>query len=131
MAQRRRVKLSANQRMDMWGRWKAGQSLHEIGRAFGKSHVVVHFLLTRHGGIAPAASALAAHAYTGGARGYLPRDRWRIVDSSNRQGSPTSGVDGEPGGGHGGRPLYRSNHADQQSWESALRPRTWDFAFLQ
>ena len=65
MAQRRRVKLSANQRMDMWGRWKAGQSLHEIGRAFGKSHVVVHFLLTRHGGIAPTASALAAHAYAG------------------------------------------------------------------
>jgi len=99
MAQRRRVKLSANQRMDMWGRWKAGQSLHEIGRAFGKSHVVVHFLLTRHGGIAPAASALAAHAYTGGARGYLP--------------------------------LYRANDADQQAWESALRPKTWDFAFLQ
>ena len=33
----------------MWGRWKAGQSLHEIGRAFGKSHVVIHFLLARHG----------------------------------------------------------------------------------
>jgi hypothetical protein len=49
------VKLSANQRIDMWGRWKAGQSLHEIGRAFGKDHVVIHFLLARHGGIAPAA----------------------------------------------------------------------------
>jgi len=23
----------------MWSRWKAGQSLHEIGRAFGKDHV--------------------------------------------------------------------------------------------
>src|SRR5690348_3787835 len=55
MMQGRRVKLSANQRMDMWGRWKAGQSLHEIGRAFSKSHVVIHFLLARHGGIAPAA----------------------------------------------------------------------------
>ena len=37
----------------MWSRWKAGQSLHEIGRAFGKSHVVIHFLLARHGGIVP------------------------------------------------------------------------------
>jgi hypothetical protein len=115
MAQRRRVKLSANQRMDMWGRWKAGQSLHEIGRAFGKSHVVVHFLLTRHGGIAPAASALAAHAYTGGARGYLPRDRRRIVDSSNRQGSATSGVDGEPGGG----PPWRAAAVSSQRCRSA------------
>src|ERR1700730_14937904 len=55
MMQRRRVKLSVNQRSEMWCRWKAGQSLHEIGRAFGKSHVVIHFLLARHGGIAPAA----------------------------------------------------------------------------
>jgi hypothetical protein len=28
-----RVKLSATQRTDMWSCWKAGQSLHQIGRA--------------------------------------------------------------------------------------------------
>jgi DNA-binding NarL/FixJ family response regulator len=39
----------------MWSRWKAGQSLNEIGRALGKDHVVIQFLLARHGGIAPAA----------------------------------------------------------------------------
>jgi len=55
MMQRIRVRLSSAQRADLWWRWKAGQSLHEIGRDFGKSHVVVHFLLARHGGIAPAA----------------------------------------------------------------------------
>jgi hypothetical protein len=55
MAQARRVKLSANQRTDMWGRWKAGQSLHEIGRAFGKDHVSIQFMLSQHGGIVPAA----------------------------------------------------------------------------
>ena len=54
MTQRRRVKLSANQRMDMWGRWKAGQSLHQIGRAFGKDHVSIQFMLSQHGGIVPA-----------------------------------------------------------------------------
>ena len=42
------------QRADMWGRWKAGQSLHEIGRAFGKDHVSIHFMLSQHGGIVPA-----------------------------------------------------------------------------
>src|ERR1700688_3951137 len=52
---RRRVKLSADQRIDMWGRWKAGQSLHEIGRAFGKDHVSIQFVLSQHGGIVPAA----------------------------------------------------------------------------
>jgi hypothetical protein len=49
MTFRRRVKLSANQRIDMWGRWKAGQSLHEIRRASGKSHVSIRFLLSQHG----------------------------------------------------------------------------------
>ena len=48
------MKLSANQRVDMWSRWKAGQSLHQIGRAFGKSHVSIHFILSQHGGIVPA-----------------------------------------------------------------------------
>jgi IS30 family transposase len=61
---RKRVKLSANQRMDMWGRWKAGQSLHEIGRAFGKSHVVIHFLLARQGGIAPSVRRRSALTLT-------------------------------------------------------------------
>ena len=51
----RRWKLSAAQRADMWNRWKAGQSLHAIGRALGKDHVVIQLLLARHGGIAPAA----------------------------------------------------------------------------
>jgi DNA-binding NarL/FixJ family response regulator len=55
MTQAGPVKFSAVQRSELWNRGKAGQSLHEIGRAFGKSHVVIHFLLARHGGIAPAA----------------------------------------------------------------------------
>jgi DNA-binding NarL/FixJ family response regulator len=38
----------------MWSRWKLGQSLHEIGRAFGKEHGVIHFMLAQRGGIAPA-----------------------------------------------------------------------------
>src|SRR5579871_5922153 len=55
MIERNRRGLSAEQKAELWKRWKAGQSLHEIGRALGKDHVVVHFVLARHGGIAPAA----------------------------------------------------------------------------
>ena len=47
--------LSAEQKAELWNRWKAGQSLSEIGRALGKDHVVVHFILALHGGIAPPA----------------------------------------------------------------------------
>ena len=55
MTYSRRGRLSATQKADLWSRWKAGQSLHEIGRALGKDHVVIHFLLARHGGMAPPA----------------------------------------------------------------------------
>src|SRR5258706_12714896 len=53
MIERKRRGLSAGQKAELWKRWKAGQSLNEIGRALGKDHVVVHFVLARHGGIAP------------------------------------------------------------------------------
>jgi hypothetical protein len=46
MAQGKRNRLSAEQRADMWRRWKAGESLHEIGRAFGKGHGSIRFLVS-------------------------------------------------------------------------------------
>jgi hypothetical protein len=40
------------QKSDLWRRWKAGQSLHEIGRAFGKSHSSIRCVVSLHGGFA-------------------------------------------------------------------------------
>jgi hypothetical protein len=54
MTQGKRFGLSAAQKSDMWCRWKAGRSLHEIGRAFGKEHSSIRCLVSRHGGIVPA-----------------------------------------------------------------------------
>jgi IS30 family transposase len=53
MTASKRTRLSASQRVEVWRRWKAGESLHAIGRALGKAHPVIHLLLKRHGGIAP------------------------------------------------------------------------------
>ena len=53
MTQGKRVELSAAQRTDVWCRWKAGESLHTIGRVFGKPHTSIHCLLAHHGGIVP------------------------------------------------------------------------------
>ena len=47
--------LSPAQRTDVWRRWKAGESLHEIGRAYGKPHSCIRCVLLPRGGIAPAA----------------------------------------------------------------------------
>ena len=53
MRQGRRYGLSAAQSIDIWRLWKAGESLHEIGRALGKDHGSIQFLLSKRGGIAP------------------------------------------------------------------------------
>ena len=49
-----RFGLSAIEKRDVWSRWKAGQSLHEIGRAFDKPHSCIRAVLLPRGGIPPA-----------------------------------------------------------------------------
>ena len=38
----------------MWRRWKAGESLHEIGPRLRQGHGSIRFLLTQRGGMVPA-----------------------------------------------------------------------------
>src|ERR1700710_3165375 len=40
--------------MELWDRWKRGESLKGIGRAFGKPSSSIYFLVAPHGGIRPA-----------------------------------------------------------------------------
>ena len=125
MTQRRRVKLSANQRTDMWSRWKAGQSLHEIGRAFGKDHVSIQFMLSQHGGIVPAARRRSLLTLTLAEREDISRgiaSGSSIREIAKGLQRAVSTVSREVAR-HGGRPQYRASEADQQAWESALRPK--------
>ena len=64
MTQGQRVALSAAQRTELWSRWKAGESLHTIGRAFDRPHTSIHCLLAHHGGIVPAVRRRAVRALT-------------------------------------------------------------------
>lgn len=122
---RRRWKLSSAQRADMWNRWKAGQSLHEIGRALGKEHHVIYVLLARHGGIAPPVRRRSRRALTLGEREDISRGiasgcSMRVIAQGLSRACST--VSREVAR-HGGRAQYRANQADQQAWESALRPK--------
>ena len=45
MSQQRRSRFSPTQMTDVWRRWKAGQSLHDIGRAYGKPHPSIRCVL--------------------------------------------------------------------------------------
>ncbi len=64
MTEGKRAELSETQRTDIWCRWKAGHSLHEIGRAFGKGHSSIRFLVSHHAGIVPAARRRSLLALT-------------------------------------------------------------------
>jgi len=64
MAQGKRVEVSAAQRTEIWRRWKAGESLHKIGRAFGRKHTSIHLLLSHHGGIVPSVRRRSPQALT-------------------------------------------------------------------
>ena len=122
---KRRFKLSEQQRNGMWSRWKAGQSLHEIGRVFGKDHVSIQFMLAQHGGIALAVRRRSPLRLTLAEREDISRgiasgrsireiakDLKRAVSTVSREVAR-----------HGGRPLYRASDADQQAWNAALRPK--------
>ena len=59
-----RFGLSAIEKRDVWNRWKAGQSLHEIGRALDKPHSCIRSVLLPRGGIPPAARRRSRLALT-------------------------------------------------------------------
>src|ERR1700676_3246642 len=125
MAQGKRNRLSAEQRADMWRRWKAGESLHDIGRAFGKGHGSIRFLLTQRGGIVPAARRRSPRTLTLAEREDISRgiaSGSSIREIASGLHRPVSPVSREVSR-HGGRPLYRASEADRQAWESALRPK--------
>jgi IS30 family transposase len=125
MIEPKRRGLSAEQKAELWKRWKAGQSLNEIGRALGKDHVVVHFVLARHGGIAPAARRRSRRVLTLAEREDISRGiasgcSMRVVAQGLHRAPST--VSREIAR-HGGRPQYRASEADQRAWESSLRPK--------
>src|SRR5450432_1095130 len=125
MAQGKRNRLSTEQRIDMRRRWKAGESLHEIGRAFGKGHGSIRFVLTQRGGIVPAARRRSPRTLTLAEREDISRgiaSGSSIREIANGLQRAVSTVSREVRR-HGGRPLYRASEADRQAWESALRPK--------
>jgi IS30 family transposase len=125
MTRRKRSRLSAAQKTEIWKRWKAGQSLHEIGRAFDKPHTTIHQFLLPSGGIAPAARRRSGLTLTLAEREDISRgiaSGSSIREIARRMERVASTVSREVRR-HGGRPAYRAHDADCQAWVSALRPK--------
>jgi transposase, IS30 family len=121
----KRFGLSAIEKRDIWSRWKAGQSLHEIGRAFDKTHSSIRCLLLPRGGIPPAARRRSRLALTLAEREDISRGMASgssLREIARHVGRAVSTVSREITR-HGGRPAYRAHAADEQAWNSALRPK--------
>jgi IS30 family transposase len=125
MSEGKQARLSCTQRNEIWNRWKTGQTLHEIGRAYGKPHSSIRCLLLPRGGIPPAARRRSRLALTLAEREDISRgiasgsSMREIAGHLDRSASTVSREVTR----HGGRPVYRAHEADQQAWVSALRPK--------
>src|SRR5580698_3901498 len=125
MRQGRRYGLSGAQRSEIWRRWKAGESLHEIGRAFGKDHGSIQFLLSQHGGIAPAIRHRSQRTLTLAEREDISRgiasgsSIREIARGLQRAASTVSREVAR----NGGRPLYRASEADHKAGSQLCDPR--------
>jgi IS30 family transposase len=125
MRQQRRSRFSATQITDVWRRWKAGQSLHDIGRAYGKPHPSIRCVLLPRGGIAPAARRRSRLALTLAEREDISRGiacGLSTREMAGHLGRSASTVSREIAR-HGDRSAYRAHDADRQAWVSALRPK--------
>ena len=121
----KRFGFSAIEKSDIWRRWKAGQSLHEIGRAFDKPPSCIGCLLLPRGGIPPAARRRSRLALTLAEREDISRGMAcgsPLREIARRRDRAASTVSREVTH-HGGRPAYRAHDADQQAWKAALRPK--------
>jgi IS30 family transposase len=120
-----RIGLSAIEKRDVWSRWKAGQTLHEIGRAFDKPHSCIRAVLLPRGGIPPIARRRSRLALTLAEREDISRgiaSGSSIREIASRFQRTASTVSREITR-HGGRAAYRAHEADQQAWNAALRPK--------
>lgn len=125
MARLGRPGLSGAQRRELWERWKAGDSISEIGRALFKNPGSVHGVLAQGGGIYRPTRKRAASALTTCERELISRNL--VAGRSYRQianelGRSPSTISREIHR-NGGPERYRAALADERAWEQTRRPQ--------
>jgi len=118
--------LSAQQKQELWQRWRAGQSLTEIGRALGKHSSSIHFVIRPSGGFVPRPRTRRGTALTlvereEISRGLAQGGSLRAIAAALRRAPSTISREVAHGGGPSG---YRAASADQRAWDAARRPQS-------
>lgn len=125
MARRQRQEFSLAAEVEVWVRWKRGESLPEIGRAMGRDPGCVRAVVARHGGIAPpprrrAARALSLVERETISRGLAAQESLRTI--ARRLQRPPSTISREIWR-NGGPVAYRATPAERAAWRRARRPK--------
>jgi len=125
MGQTGRPGLSATQRAEFWTRWRAGQSMSDIGRALGRDRSSIHYVVRCSGGVVPAMRLRSRRSLTLDEREDISRGivgGCSIRSIAERLGRAPSTISREVLR-HGGRHGYRATAADVEAWDAALRPK--------
>ena len=125
MAQPRRPAISAQEKAELWRRWKQGESLSDIARALERSGGWVFGVLRLRGGMAPtlrrrAPESLRHEEREEISRGIAAGDSLRAI--AKRIGRAASTVSREIAR-NGGEAEYRAAEADEKAWDRARRPK--------
>jgi DNA-binding CsgD family transcriptional regulator len=117
--------FTAAEKTELWDRWKRGESLKAIGRAFGKPSSSIYFLVAPHGGIRPAQRRRSRLALTLAEREVICRGV--TTHQSTRSiakllGRSPSTVSREMSR-NGGYDRYRAALADENAWARSRRPK--------
>jgi IS30 family transposase len=131
MARTGRPGLSHEQKAELWRRWKAGETLSDIGRALGKHAASVFGVVAAKGGFAPVPRSRRSGSLSLTEREEISRGL--VEGSSFRQlgrdlGRAVSTISREVAG-NGGRRAYRAARADDRASDRALRPKPCVLAF--
>ena len=131
MARTGRPGLSHDQKSELWRRWKAGETLSDIGRALGKHATSVFGVVAAKGGFAPVPRSRKPGSLSLEEREEISRGL--VAGLSFRQlgrylGRSVSTISREVAG-NGGRRGYRAKRADERALDRALRPKPCQLAF--
>ena len=117
--------LTAQERQELWARWKAGQTLTAIGAALGKAPGSIYGFLATDGGIRPRQRRRSAHQLRIDEREEISRgliagvSLRRIATGLGRSPSTISKEIAR----NGGADSYRAIDADRRAWQQSTRPK--------
>src|SRR5712692_8417047 len=117
--------LSAAQKRELWQRWKAGQSLSEIGRALERHAASIHGVVSANGGFVARtrtrrSSALTLFEREEISRGLAHGRSLRAIAAALRHAPSTISREIAR---CGGPRRYRAVPADERAWDRARRPQ--------